>query len=112
MMQSLFMILKFTVQPTAGMETSMWPILELNVECFRAILPSQDFSRSLLLTSAGVKLTSSVDFAGAEVRLVTNPNAYRRLSLLSSEKKQSSLPVYQLEAYSVSVWGIVGNNSR
>lgn len=90
----------------------LWPAVELTIESFRVILPSQDFSHSLLLNTEGVKVTSSVDFAGPEVRLVTNQNAYQRLSLLSAEGRQPPLPVYQLGAYSLAVWGVGGKRER
>lgn len=73
------------------------------MESFRVILPSQDLtSHSLLLNTEGVKVSSSVDFAGPEVRLVTSHSAYQRLGLLSP----SPLPVYLLQAYSLAVWGL------
>ena len=89
-----------------------WPPLELMVESFRVILPSQDFSHCLLLNTEGVKVTSSVDFAGPEVHLVTNQNAYQRRALLSSERRQPPLPVYQLEAFSLAVWGVAREGER
>ena len=76
------------------------------------IFPSQDFSHTLLLTTEGVSVTSSIDFAGPEVRFVTNPSAYQNLSLLSSEKKQLPLPAYQLDLYSMTVWGVAGSGAR
>lgn len=86
--------------------------MELNVECFRVILPNKDFSHTLLVNTEGLKVTSSVDFAGPEVRFVTNPGGYQRLALLSSERKQPPLPAYQLDAYSVAVWGVAGGVER
>ena len=76
------------------------------MEGFRVILPNKDFSHTLLINTEGAKVTSSVDFAGPEVRFVTNPVGYQRLALLSSEGKLPPLPAYQLGAYSVAVWGV------
>lgn len=76
------------------------------MECFRVIFPNTDFSHCLLVNSEGVKVTSSVDFAGPEVRFVTNQSAYHRLSLLSAEKHRPPLPVYQLDVFSMAVWGV------
>ncbi len=80
--------------------------MELNLECFRVIIPDRDFSHCLLLNTEGLRVTSRVDFAGPEVRLVTHPLAYQRLSLLSSERKQPPLPVYQMDVYSLALWGV------
>lgn len=90
-------------------ELSLWPSLDLNLESFRVIVPNKDFSHSLLLNTEGITATSSVDFAGPEIRFVTNPSAYRKLSLLSSEKKQPPLPSYQLDLYSTAMWGVTGS---
>jgi hypothetical protein len=73
------------------------------VEGFRIIIPNEDFSHAVLVNAEGAKVTSSVDFAGPEVRFVTNPAGYQSLV---SEGKQSSLPAYQLRASSVAVWGV------
>lgn len=92
---------------------SLWPEVELSVECFRVILPSRDLSScSVLLNVDHVRLTSSVDFADPELRLVTNSSAYKRLALLSSERRQPPLPVYQLTAYSLALWGVGGKGKR
>ena len=90
----------------------MWPTVELNFECFRVILPDQDSSHCLLLNTEGLRVTSGVDFAGPEVRLVTDPLAYQRLSLLSSERRQPPLPAYQLDVYSLAVWGVANDRGE
>ena len=74
-----------------------WPALELMVESFRVIRPSQDLSHCLF---------------GPEVHLVTNQNAYQRRALLSSERRQPPLPAYQLEAFSLAVWGVAREGER
>ncbi len=93
-------------------DLSLWPAMEINLECFRVVYPTRDFSQSVLLTSEGLRVTSSVDFAGQEIRFVTNQNAYQRLSSLSLEKKQPSLPVYKLNVYSLAVWGVTRQGER
>lgn len=82
------------------------------MECFRVILPDRSFSHSLLVNTEGVKVTSCVDFAGTEVRFVTDPTGYQRLAQLSSERKQALLPAYKLDAFSVAVWGVAGGVKR
>lgn len=82
------------------------------MEGFRVILPDRDFSHTILVNTEGAKVTSSVDFAGPEVRFVTKPAGYQKLAVLSSERKQPPLPAYQLGAYSVAVWGVAGGMKR
>ena len=95
--------------PAAGDTTaSTWPSLLLTLDCFRVVFPSRDLLHSCLLTSAGLRVTSAVEFAGPEVRFVTNQHGYQRLSLLSAERKRPPLPAYQCDSYSVAVWGIAG----
>lgn len=74
------------------------------------VLPTQDYSSTLLLSVGGLQATSSVHYASPDVRCIVNGSLYRRLSLLSSEKKQPPLPVYQLDAYSISLWGLTRKN--
>ena len=74
------------------------------------VLPTQDYSSTLLLSVGGLQATSSVHYASPDVRYIVNGSLYRRLSLLSSEKKQPPLPVYQLDAYSISLWGLTRKN--
>ena len=89
-----------------------WPTLEVNVECFRVVLPNINNTHFLLLGVGGVSVTSSMDYVGPDVRYITNSSAFRRLSLLSSERKQPALPVYQLDAISMSLWGVDNSSSR
>ena len=88
-----------------------WPSLEVSIECFRVVLPNIDHTHFLLLGVGGVSVTSSIDYVGPDVRYITNNSAFRRLSLLSSERKQPSLPAYQLEAISLSMWGVDNSTS-
>ena len=88
-----------------------WPSIEVNVDCFRVLVPNSDHTHFLLLGVGGVSVTSSLDYAGADVRHVTNSSAFRRLSLLSSERKQPSLPAYQFDAISLSLWGVDNSNT-
>lgn len=74
------------------------------------VLPTQDYSSTLLLSVGGLQATSSLNYASPDVRYIVNSSLYRRLSLLSSEKKQPPLPVYQLDAYSISLWGLTRNS--
>lgn len=94
-------------KPTAVVDGRFWPRLEISVECFRVVLPSTDYSNALLLSISGVQVTSSVDYVGPDVRFIVNPNAFKKLSHLSSEKRQPPLPAYQLDAYSISLWGMM-----
>jgi len=81
------------------------------MDCFRVVVPSSDLlAASLLLTSAGLRVSSSVDFAGAEVRHVTNQKGYRKLTQLCAERKRPPLAVYQCDVYSAAVWGIARGN--
>ena len=89
-----------------------WPSVEVNVDCFRLLLPNADHTHCLLLGVGGVSVTSSLDYAGPDVRHVTNSSAFRRLSLLSSERKQPTLPAYQVDAISLSLWGVDNSNTR
>ena len=89
-----------------------WPSIEVNVDCFRLLLPNSDHTHFLLLGVGGVSVTSSLDYAGPDVRHVTNSSAFRRLSLLSSERKQPALPAYQVDAISLSLWGVDNSNAR
>ena len=103
----------FTQQrPTSAepADISSWPAVELHLECFRIVLPTLDYSNTLLLNLGALHITSAVDFAGPDIRFIVSNSAFRRLSLLSSERKQPSLPAYQLNAYSISVWGLKTSN--
>ena len=95
-----------------GGGVASWPSVEVNVDCFRVLVPNADHTHFLLLGVGGVSVTSSLDYAGADVRHVTNSSAFRRLSLLSSERKQPSLPAYQFDSISLSLWGVDNSNTR
>lgn len=89
-----------------------WPSVEINVDCFRLLLPNIDHTHFLLLGVGGVSVTSSLDYAGPDVRYITNSSAFRRLSLLSSERKQPALPAYQVDSTSMSLWGVDNSHAR
>lgn len=95
-----------------GVGVASWPSLEVNIEPFRVVLPNSDHTHFLLLGVGGVTMTSSLDYAGPDVRYITDSSAFRRLSLLSSERKQPALPAYQLEALSLSMWGVHNTTTR
>ena len=76
------------------------------------MLPNVNHTHFLLLGVGGVSVTSSLDYAGPDVRYVINSSAFRRLSLLSSERKQPALPAYQVDAISLSLWGVDNSNTR
>ncbi len=81
------------------------------MECFRVALPSRDFSSSLLLNVGALQVTSNLSYPTSELRYVLSNSAFRRLSLLSSERKQPPLPAYQLETYCLSLWGLRQNST-
>ena len=94
------------------MGVATWPSLEVNIECFRVVLPTVDHTHFLLLGVGGITVTSSLEYVGPDVRYITNSSAFRRLSLLSSERKQPPLPAYQLQAVSLSLWGVDNSTTR
>ena len=86
---------------------SPWPSIQLSVDSFRVVFPSSNIlSACLLLTSTGMSVSSSVDFAGAEVRHVTDQRGYRKLAILCAERKKAPLPAYQCNLYSMAIWGV------
>ena len=87
-------------------EAGSWPAIEANVECFRLVLPSADYSNTLLCNVGGVVISNSLDYPTTDVRYVVSASAFRRLAHLSSDRKQPPLPAYQVDACSVSVWGV------
>ena len=87
-------------------EVGAWPSIEATVECFRVVLSSPDYSSLLLCNVGGVALSTSLDYPTTDVRHIVSASAYRRLSLLSSERKQPPLPAYQVDGYAVSLWGV------
>ena len=95
-----------------GRGVAAWPSLEVNIEPFRVVFPNVNHTHFLLLGVGGVSVTSSMEYAGPDVRYITNSSAFRRLSLLSSERRQPALPAYQLEAISVSMWGVHNSTTR
>ena len=76
------------------------------MESFRLILPSIDYTSTILLSLGALCITSTLDYPGPDIRFIVNSSAFRKLSLLSSEKKQPPLPAYQLDAFSLSLWGL------
>lgn len=92
-------------------DVAFWPAVEVSLECFHVILPSQDYSSTLLLSVGALQATSSLDYAGPDVRFVLNNSSYHRLSLLSSERKQPPLPAYQLDAFAISLWGLTRDSN-
>lgn len=92
-------------------DVAFWPAVEVSLECFHVILPRQDYSSTLLLSVGALQATSSLDYAGPDVRFVLNNSAYHRLSLLSSERKQPPLPAYQLDAFAISLWGLTRDSN-
>ena len=107
----LKVFIEFFQTELIGGGVASWPSVEVNVDCFRVLVPNSDHTHFLLLGVGGVSVTSSLDYAGADVRHVTNSSAFHRLSLLSSERKQPSLPAYQFEAISLSLWGVDNSNT-
>ena len=108
----LFLSLSQPVDGGGGGGVATWPSLEVNIEPFRVVLPNSDHTHFLLLGVGGVTVTSSLDYAGPDMRYITNSSAFHRLSLLSSERKQPPLPAYQLEAISLSMWGVHNSTAR
>ena len=94
------------VKPSHAIDVSAWPSLEVSLESFRVVLPTADFSDVLLLSTGGAHVTSALDWASSDVRFIVNSGAFRRLCLLSSERRLPPLPAYQLSAYSITLWGI------
>jgi len=86
---------------------SPWPSIQLTIDCFRVVFPSSNLlSACLLLTSTGMRVSSSLDFAGPEVRHVINQKGYRKLALLCAERKKAPLPAYQFDLDSIAIWGV------
>ena len=90
----------------AHSDPTSWPVLDLTMECFRVVLPSRDFSSALLLNMGALQITYNLSYPTSDLRYILNNSAFRRLSLLSSERKQPPLPAYQLDSYAISVWGL------
>ena len=87
-------------------EVSSWPAIEANVECCRFVLPSFDYTNSILCNIGSIAMSTSLDYPTMDVRYVISASAFRRLAHLSSDKKQPPLPAYQVDVNSVSVWGV------
>ena len=102
-------IVWFCVQvatPHDPADIGSWPAVETTVECCRLVLPSSDYSNSILCNVGCVTVSHSLDYPTTDVRYVISASAFRRLAHLSSEKKQPPLPAYQLDLLAMSVWGI------
>ena len=83
-----------------------WPAVEATIECCRLVLPSSDYSRTLLCNVGCMTVSPSLEYPTTDVRYVVSASAFRRLTHLSSEKRHPPLPAYQLDLLAMSLWGI------
>ena len=92
--------------PQVATEVGSWPAIKASVECCRFVLPSSDYTNSILCNVGRIAMSTSLDYPTTDVRYIVSTSAFRRLAHLSSDKKQPPLPAYQMDVYSMSVWGI------
>ena len=87
-------------------DITFWPAVEATIECCRLVLPSSDYSNTLLCNIGCLSVSPSLEYPTTDVRYIVSASAFRRVMQLSGEKQQPPLPAYQLDLLAMSVWGI------
>lgn len=95
-----------STEPTTTTYSSCsWPQFDIGLECFRVLFPCVPPSTSgVILDTGGVSVRSDLSYP--ITRMEVNSTAFRRLSIMVSEKRLPPLPGYEVHLSNIMLIGL------